>query len=113
MEDQYPSLPGTTETVQPGILGMKPPSGFSLMATRIEIHHVVRILGEEALHDVLEPVAMYSSLVHSNVVTGEHGFMVQTLQLQEKDALDQGPGVVIKELQSVFCSITIIPNCDN
>ena len=46
----------------------------------------------------MEQVAMYSTLVYRNVMTGDHGLMVQTLQLQEKDALDQGPGVAITEL---------------
>ena len=38
------------------------------------------------------------TLVYRDVVTGECGIMMHTLQLQEQDALDQGPGVAITEL---------------
>ena len=83
------------------------PPGFPPMVTNVEIPPVVWILGKEPLHDVVELVAMYSALVYRNMATEECRFMRQTLQLQEKDALDQGTGVEITEWKSVYNSINV------
>ena len=97
MEGQYPSLPDMVATAQPRRMGVGLSLGFLFRVTDIEIPPVVRILNEEPLHDVVEPVAMYSTLVYKHVMTGEWGIMMQTLHLQ-KDALDQGPGAMITKL---------------
>ena len=98
IEGQNPSLPGTVATAQPGRPSMRLPPGLTPMATSVMMPLPLGKLSEETLPTVVELVALYSTLVYRDAVTGEHGIMMQTLQLQEQGALDQGPGAVITEL---------------
>ena len=91
MEGQYPSLPNMVATTHPGRPSAGPPLGFPPMVTDVKMPPLVSIPSEEPLHAVVEPVAMYSTLVYRSVVTGKHGIMAHTLVASGEGCLISGP----------------------
>ena len=98
MEDQNPSLPGMVATAQPGGLSMRMSTGFTPIMTGVMMHLSLGKLSKESLPSMVELIALYFTLVYRGVGTGEHGIMMQTLQLQE-----QGLWIMALELQSLSC----------
>ena len=98
MEGQNLSPPGMAGTAQSGGSSMRLPPGLPPMPTGVMMPFPVGKPSKESLHTVVKPVAIYSALVYKDMVTRELGVTMQTFQLQEQDALNQGHGVVITEL---------------
>ena len=98
MDGQNPSPPSMVATAKPGGPNIGLPPHLTPMMTDVMIPLPVGKLSEVSLPIVVDPIAMYSALVYRDVVMGEHGIMMHVLQLQEQDALNQGPGVAITGL---------------